>query len=329
MTSPRLVAAPAGPGAEDAAAVSHLLDRLLPTDAEVEAFCRTNFPQIQWPQCSRAERLRELQLRVAQDDLLLRLRLYRPLSIAVHTDYPVLATAHPPQQRSFRSVPPVAETSPSLLPLSSRKEALLALRGLLLRSHWVAVVGAEGLGKTTLAQQYLRQHQHEFSVVAQLDASTAQSLEHDLCLLARSLERQQLLSLPHAATEQDCLSAAQHFLVSSADWLLLLDPLEITLGELWPPLFAGRLLCTVQTPQLVPPDALPYPLAPLSLGESIQLLSQFSGHHKLGAQERALIPELVAMLGGSPARLLQVARRLREQQLTWIDIVASLRAGTL
>jgi hypothetical protein len=114
------------------------------------------------------------------------------------------------------------ETSPATSPATSRRRKVVVVHGL------------GGIGKTQLAVEFARKHQHQFSAVFWLDGSSEASLKQSFVAMTQRLPRNKLVTegaalLNDAAVEADvAVRECQRWLSiqSNPHWLLLIDNVD-------------------------------------------------------------------------------------------------------
>ncbi|KJE20225.1 TIR domain/Tetratricopeptide repeat-containing protein [Frankia torreyi] len=182
-----------------------------------------------------------------------------------------------------------------------RGEALDRLDAALARSPLVAVTGLAGIGKTSVATEYVRAHRRDFDAVWWVPAGRPALLGDRIRALAPAL------GLPEHAEPAAVLARLDR---ADGRWLIVLDDAAGTALPDWlRPSETGRLLLTSRNPDW---DRLGQvvALAPLDRAESIALLTD-----RLPAVDLAVAAGIAAELADHPLALDQAAHRITTGRL--------------
>lgn len=319
-----MLAAPPG----DLAVLRQLLVQVLPTQAQLLAFCARHFADrftedltALTPQCL----VERLLARATAPELRYRLTVEKPDAMAHYACYPLQAELRTTSPQRLRYLPQPRDPH-----FSGRAEQLGALHGLLSRHRVAVLTGPAGVGKTALALEFAHRLADEqtratptaqLTQIAWLDGTSPETLKAGFCALSRALLAHGFPIQPLAPGDNP--AHVRDFFCSRADWLLVVDNLcgaqELVqfLGSGNP---AGRLLCTAAELAARSPAVLG--LGPLTDGESLQLLARRSDRHNLSPQERTAVQRLARALGYMPAALCRAADRVRNDGLTWVQALA-------
>ncbi|CAJ61978.1 MULTISPECIES: FxSxx-COOH system tetratricopeptide repeat protein [Frankia] len=182
-----------------------------------------------------------------------------------------------------------------------RHEALNRLDAALARSPLVTVTGLAGIGKTSVATEYVRAHRREFDAVWWVPATSPDLLSDRVRALAPAL------GLPDRAEPAAVLARLDR---ADGRWLIVLDDAaETALPDWLRPSETGRLLLTSRNPdwdRLGPVVALPS----LNRADSIALLTD-----RLPAVDPTIATRLAAALADHPLALDQAAHRITAGRL--------------
>ena len=314
---------PDAPG--ELAALRQLIAHLLPTSAQLGAFCGRHFPSSAEPggaTVSATTLVDRLLARASVAEVRYRLSLEQPAAVAQHTDYSLQVPRPPGSPRPLRHLPQPRDAA-----FSGRAEELGRLRGLLERHRAVVISGPAGVGKTALAGEFGHRAGAEYAVVYWLDVATPESLATELRAFAQRLQEHGWLAVPSVPTVEPSFAAVRDLLSRRADWLVVVDGArqlgegEALLGSGRP---AGHLIYTTDGEVAAGPAVLE--LGPLTDAEALQLLARRSDRHRLLPGERLAVQRLAAALGYFPAALSSVADAVRQSGLTWIEALAQLAA---
>ncbi len=176
----------------------------------------------------------------------------------------------------------------------------------------VAVTGLAGIGKTSLAVEYVHRQRMEFDAVWWVPAGRPELVGERVRALAPAL------GLPAHAEPAAVLARLD---AADGRWLLVLDdaagPVELP-GWLRTSTGAGRILVTSRTDDWE--DAgMVVPLGPLERPESVALLAD-----RLPAVDRAVAGQIADQLGDHPLALDQAAHRIRQARAPAETYLAAL-----
>ncbi|WP_261570332.1 tetratricopeptide repeat protein, partial [Frankia gtarii] len=182
-----------------------------------------------------------------------------------------------------------------------RQEALDGLDAALKRSPLVTVTGLAGIGKTSVATEYVRAHRREFDAIWWVPAGSPELLNDRIRALAPAL------GLPDRAEPAAVLARLDR---ADGRWLIVLDDAaETALPDWLRPSETGRLLLTSRNPdwdRLGPVVALPS----LDRADSIALLTD-----RLPAVDPTIATRLAGALADHPLALDQAAHRITSGRL--------------
>lgn len=302
------------------AALRQLVLQILPTVAQLHAFCVRHFPERLAAELTAQTPLHALLdlllSRATAAEVRYRLSLAEPEAVARHANYALTTSPCRDAPQPLRRLPVPRDPH-----FSGRAEQLGALHGLLRRYHAAVVTGPQGVGKSALVGEFLHRAAGEYALVAWIDATTPETMRAGFCALSHALGAHGFAI--QSAGPADCEAGVRDFFTGRADWLLGVDnlcgaqELEAFLGPGAP---AGRLLCTTAATQ--GRGAATVELGPLTDGEALQLLARRSDRHKLSPQERLAVQRLARELDYLPAALCRVADQVRSQGLTFIEALA-------
>ncbi len=219
---------------------------------------------------------------------------------------------------------------PEFSPIVGREELLQALHTMLFQQRKVALTGKSGMGKTTLAREYVRRYAQEYSLVCWLN------MANDEMLLADLFSALEAFALPTELTQgvaglfqrlQDYLAGKEHFL------LVLDNP---------PPVFKGQDTSETQpmnghllviTPALSPSSQSPrLEITGLQAQEGALLVLQRAGLladqetlDQAQEQQRQAALELAREFRGSPPGLCLAGSYMRETGLSVQDYLFTFR----
>ncbi|EIV91768.1 toll/interleukin-1 receptor domain-containing protein [Frankia sp. QA3] len=177
-----------------------------------------------------------------------------------------------------------------------RGEALDRLDAALARSPLVTVTGLAGIGKTSLATEYVRAHHRDFDAVWWVPAGRPELLGDRVRALAPAL------GLPEHAEPAAVLARLDR---ADGRWLIVLDDAaEPDLPDWLRPAEPGRLLLTSRNPDW---DRLGtvVPVGPLGRAESLALLAD-----RLPTVDRSTADRIADQLADHPLALDQAAHRI-------------------
>ncbi|WP_242418291.1 MULTISPECIES: TIR domain-containing protein, partial [Frankia] len=176
----------------------------------------------------------------------------------------------------------------------------------------VAVTGLAGIGKTSLAVEYVRQQRMGFDAVWWVPAGRPELVGERVRALAPAL------GLPRHAEPAAVLARLD---AADGRWLLVLDdaagPGELP-GWLRPSTGAGRILVTSRADDWVDTGVV-VPLGPLERAESVALLAD-----RLPAVDRAVAGAIAGQLGDHPLALDQAAHRIGQARAPAETYLAAL-----
>uniref|UniRef100_UPI0021BEA5C5 tetratricopeptide repeat protein n=2 Tax=Frankia tisae TaxID=2950104 RepID=UPI0021BEA5C5 len=211
------------------------------------------------------------------------------------------AARHPHSPIHPGDLPAVWNVPSPPVPFVGRGEALDQLDAALAHSPLVAVTGLAGIGKTSVATEYVRAHRRDFDAVWWVPAGRPELLGERIRALAPAL------GLPEHAGPAAVLARLDR---ADGRWLIVLDDAAGTALPDWlRPSETGRLLLTSRNPDW---DRLGQvvALAPLDRAESIALLTD-----RLPAVDLAVAAGIAAELADHPLALDQAAHRITAGRL--------------
>ncbi|KAM5481580.1 hypothetical protein McanCB56680_004116 [Microsporum canis] len=197
------------------------------------------------------------------------------------------------------------------------------------RRH-VALCGIGGIGKTSIAIEYVFSRKEKFDAIFWIRSDEASKLDHDFCRIAMELGLQ---DTSEAFNPVVCRELAkgwlenpvrvldhEHDIVSQADaqWLIVFDNADSPdlLQDYWPLSSNGSILVTSRDPlaKSSPSISSKYiDLAPLGNNEGAELLQRLS--HVTENVEVSV--KIAAKLGGLPLAISQMAAIIRYQYLSF------------
>jgi tetratricopeptide (TPR) repeat protein len=176
----------------------------------------------------------------------------------------------------------------------------------------VAVTGLAGIGKTSLAVEYVRQQRMGFDAVWWVPAGRPELVGERVRALAPAL------GLPEQAEPAAVLARLD---AADGRWLLVLDdaagPGELP-GWLRPSTGAGRILVTSRT-DIWDGTGLVVPVGPMTRAESVTLLAE-----RLPAVDRTVADQIADRLGDHPLALAQAAHRIGHARVPADTYLAAL-----
>ncbi|KAM5438235.1 hypothetical protein MferCBS31731_005096 [Microsporum ferrugineum] len=197
------------------------------------------------------------------------------------------------------------------------------------RRH-VALCGIGGIGKTSIAIEYVFSREEKFDVIFWIRSDEASKLDHDFCRIAMELGLQ---GTSEAFNPVVCRELAkgwlenpvrvldhEHDIVSQADaqWLIVFDNADSPdlLQDYWPLSSNGSILVTSRDPLAKSSPSIAsrcIDLAPLRNNEGAELLQRLS--HVTENVEVSV--KIAAKLGGLPLAISQMAAIIRYQYLSF------------
>ena len=213
-------------------------------------------------------------------------------------------------------------------PLLVGRESLLADLRRLLRNgkrpqpRTVVLYGLAGIGKTSLAVEYIHRHMSEVQVAWQLAAEDPSVLAAGMAKLARQLSNRKTGSGP------DPVNAVHAALASfPLTWVMLFDnaPDEQSVRPFLPPAGKGQILITSQNSAWSVGHAIAVPV--LDIQNSASLLT-----NRTGCRDQQAAEALAEELGGLPLALEQAAAYVRTTATTlseYLPLLLNQRAALL
>ena len=201
---------------------------------------------------------------------------------------------------------------PRPLVLAGREDLLSSLHRLLTTGdhpRTVVLCGLGGVGKTSVAAEYVRRHLAEVGVAWMVPAGDTAMLNVELAELAAQL------GAPDAARWRDPVASLHAVLAAYPhEWLLVLDDAADagSVQRFVPPAGPGRILITSQSPHWPTAHVLDVPVLPPDVAADFLM-------NRTGDLDEVAAADLAAQVGGLPLAL--------EQAAAYIQATAGTLAG--
>src|SRR5450432_195555 len=201
-----------------------------------------------------------------------------------------------------------------------------------------ALCGLGGMGKSSVATEYIHQHKGEYDAIFWIQADNDNSIAESFGQISKELEilnpsekndlvvshsmAMEWLQNPIMQSPSDGESQTPIFPL--AKWLLIFDnadDLDI-LRDYWPTTGAGAILVTSRDPLAKAYSTLTVgtDLEPLSSEESSSLMIIITGY-EAGPRNKQEATELASRLGGLPLAITQIASMIGRRDLTFKEFL--------